>query len=332
MTPMEQLHQLSLSVAEWLQTSFPQLAGLMQIISMLGDEEAFLVLMPLFYWSLDKRLGKSLAYVFLISVTLNPILKNAFRGPRPFWLDSGLGLGEATGYGLPSGHAQHTTVLYLFLALWLRRWYWWLLALVMIPLMALSRVYLGVHFVTDVLGGLLVGSLILLGYMLARYRFEEGYNKRNLGRRLFLMIIPPLVLLAVYVVVLLIIGRPDDAVAWSSYIPSAELDAREGVATGIGALLGYSIGMIYESSRVRFRTAGPVWQRVARYVLGIVVTVGLWAGLRAIFPDDPQWLALPLRVVRYFVILLWVSLVAPWVFVKLGLATADPESEIRVTI
>lgn len=329
---MEQLHQLSLGITEWLQTSYPQLSAFMQFISALGNEQAFLALMPLFYWSIDKRLGKTVAYVFLISITINPILKNAFRQPRPFWLDPALGLSEATGYGLPSGHVQHATVLYAFLAAWFRRWWGWVLAGVMILLMMMSRVYLGVHFASDAVGGLIVGLLILLGFFLTRYQFEESYSKRNLGRRLFLMLIPPLTLLVIYVAVMLILGRPDYSVEWASYIKPSELDAREGVATGIGALLGYSVGMIYESSRVRFRTEGTIWQRLARYVLGIVVTFALWAGLRAVFPDNPQWLALPLRVVRFFIILLWVSYLAPWVFVKLRLATADAESEIKVTL
>lgn len=329
---MEQLTELGLALIAWLQTTYPQIAGFMSFISALGSEEFFLLVMPFFYWSLDKRLGKNLGYLFLISITINPILKNAFRQPRPFWLDPSLQMGEADGYGLPSGHVQYTTVLYLFLATWVRRWWMWLLAFVMIGLMALSRVYLGLHFPTQALAGFLAGALILAGYLILRRIFLPRYSKRNLGSRLLMVVLMPLILAAVYLGLVLLLGRPDPDVAWAAYLPAAETDAREGVATGIGALLGFGVGMVFESSRVRFRTEGSIGRRLGRYLLGIVVTVGLWAGLDALFPESPLWLALPLRVLRYFLILLWVSYLAPWVFVKLRLAEADAESEIRVTL
>jgi membrane-associated phospholipid phosphatase len=329
---MEQLHQLGLALIAWLQASYPQIGGFMAFISALGSEEFFLVVMPAFYWSVDKRLGKNLGYLFLVSITINPLLKNAFRMPRPYWLDPAIGLTEAEGYGLPSGHVQYTTVLYLFLATWIRRWWMWLLAFLMIGLMALSRIYLGLHFPTQALGGFLVGMLILAGYFILRSLFLPRYNRRNLGSRLLMMMLMPLTLAAVYLGIVLLLGRPDFNVEWASYIPSAEADAREGVATGIGALLGFGVGLVYESNRVRFRTEGSFGKRLGRYLVGIVVTVAIWAGLDAVFPDSPQWLALPLRVLRYFLILLWVSYLAPWVFVKLRLATADPESEIKVTL
>lgn len=329
---MEQLHELGLALIAWLQTNYPQIAGFMSFITSLGSEEFFLLVMPAFYWSIDKRLGKNLGYLFLISITVNPILKNAFRQPRPFWLDPSLQMGEAEGYGLPSGHVQYTTVLYLFLASWVRRWWMWLLAFVMIGLMALSRVYLGLHFPAQALAGFLVGALILGGYLILRNVFLPRYSKRNLGSRLLMMVLLPFVLAAVYIGLVLLLGPPDPDVAWASYLPAAEADAREGVVTGIGALLGFGVGMVFESGWVRFRTEGSIGLRLGRYLLGIVVTVGLWAGLDAIFPESPQWLALPLRALRYFLILLWVSFLAPWIFVRLRLAAADAESEIKVTL
>lgn len=329
---MQQLHELSLALTTWLQTTYPQLVGVMTFISALGSEEFFLALMPVFYWSIDKRLGKNIGYLFLIGITLNPLLKNVFREPRPYWVDPSVELAQADGYGLPSGHVQYTTVLYVFLAVWFRRWWLWLLAVVMIFLMGLSRVYLGLHFVSDVLAAILVGAAILAFYLIMRDIWLPRFSKRNFGRRVLMMVMLPLLLLAVYIGLALLIGRPDFNVSWASYIPAAERDAREGVATGVGALLGFGVGMVYESSRVRFRTEGPVSQRIARYVLGIVVTIGLWAGLDLLFPDSPQWLALPLRVLRYFIILLWVTYLAPWLFVKLKLATADPESEVKVQL
>jgi len=147
-----------------------------------------------------------------------------------------------------------------------------------------------------------------------------------------LIVLIPLLLAAVYIGGMLIVGPPNMAVPWASFIPEAEIDGYESVVTAVASLLGFGIGMVLESSRVRFRADGPIWQRVARFLLGIVVAVGIWAGLRAIFPAEPLALALPLRFVRYLLLLLWVSYFAPWVFVRLHLASADRESEVRVTL
>ncbi len=135
-----------------------------------------------------------------------------------------------------------------------------------------------------------------------------------------------------YVAAWLLLGPPGNEVAWAAFIPDAVLDAHESVTSTAAGLLGFGIGMLLESSRIRFRADGPVWQRVVRYVVGIGVALAIWGGLRVVFPAEPLWLALPLRFVRYFLLLLWVTYFAPWVFVRLRLAGADPESEVRITL
>jgi bacteriorhodopsin len=71
---------------------------------------------------------------------------------------------------------------------------------------------------------------------------------------------------------------------------------------------------------------------VVRYLLGIVVTFALWAGLDQIFPEDPLYLALFFRIVRYFIVILWISYFAPWLFVKLRLADTDPAPGINISM
>ena len=61
-------------------------------------------------------------------------------------------------------------------------------------------------------------------------------------------------------------------------------------------------------------------------------TAVIWLGLGAVFPDDPLWLAIPLRILRYFLATLWMSYYAPALFVRLRLAAASPESEIKLEL
>lgn len=304
----------------------------MAIISELGSEKLYFVLLSLIYWCLDKRLGKFLGYVFLLTAMLNTMTKGLLRQPRPYWLDPSVALTEEDGYGLASGHTQLAATFYFFLAGWYGKFWLWLVALAAVFTIALSRIYLGAHFVQDVLAGMLMALLLLLLAALWRRKLASRFEKRNLGRRLLVLVTVPLALLAVYVAVLLVLGSPDLGVPWAAYIPAADRAARETMATALGATLGYGIGILFEGSRVRFQTAGTFWQRAARFVLGVGVAFVLWAGLDLLFPVMPEWLGLPLRALRYFLVFLWISYFAPWVFVRLRLAAADPQPEIKVSL
>lgn len=329
---MEELYQLSIALATLLQEAYPRLLGLMTIVSALGSEEFFLVFLPAIYWSIDKRLGRQLGYIFLLSALINNMLKNIFRQPRPFWLEPDIKQGDAEGYGIPSGHVQNVTAVFLLLAASVRRNWAWLLALLYILLMALSRLYLGVHFLQDIAVGFAVGLLVFGAFLMWQQTFFDRYSKQILGRRLLLMVLIPVVLAVVYIGALLLLGLPNMDAPWASFIPAAELNGHEDVVSTVAGLLGFGVGILLESSRIRFRAGGPIWQRIIRYILGIAVAIGIWAGLRAVFPAEPAWLALPLRFLRYLLLLLWVTYIAPWFFVKLRLASADTESEVRVTL
>ena len=234
---MDALFQFGLDATEWLQSTLPQLESFFQFISTLGLEEFYLALMPLIYWSVHKEAGRALAYVFLLGNVLNTMLKHAFRQPRPFWLDPTLEKFTDSGYGIPSGHAQFTTTIYLFFAFWVRRRWMWLLAIVLIILMPLSRVYLGSHFVHDVVAGFLLGLLVLAGYLIWERRYMTSFGKRILGQRLLTVVAIPLGLTAVYLIIRLIIGEPDTNVAWAAFIPVAELEGVGGMGTAVASLL-----------------------------------------------------------------------------------------------
>ncbi|WP_420645619.1 phosphatase PAP2 family protein [Candidatus Leptofilum sp.] len=329
---MDSLLQFGLDASRWFQTTFPQLEGFFQLISTLGIEEFYLALFPLIYWSVHKEAGRALAYVFLVGNVLNTTLKHAFRQPRPFWLDPTLEKFTDGGYGIPSGHTQFTTTIYLFAATWVRRRWMWLFAILMIIVMGISRIYLGSHFVHDVAAGFVLGLLVLGGYLIWQRRYQTHFEKRILGQRLLTVVAVPVAFTAVYGIIRLIIGEPDLTVDWASRIPEIELESLEGFVTAVSSLLGAGIGLVLERSRIRFLVEGAIWQRAVRYLLGMVIAVAIWAGLGQIFPDDPLWLALPLRLLRYALLTLWVTYYAPWAFVKLKLAQAKPDPGIEMTM
>ena len=329
---MDSLYGFNLELIGWLQETYPQLESFFVLISNFGSLEFYLAVLPLIYWTINKRLGKLLGLTLFISVGINTIFKQTIRGPRPFWLDPSLGILETDGYGMPSGHTQNTTALLILIAGWVRKGWVWFLAFLMIALMGLSRIYLGDHFISDVIGGFLVGIIILVGIILWRRYLASSFYKRILGQRLLFAILVTLMLALAFVAVVLLIGTPDLSVPWAEYIPEAELTSKTDMATAVGALLGFSIGILLEGGRVRFRVDGSLGKRTARYILGIIIMVIIWQGLGILFPDDPLWLAIPLRILRYTLVALWASYYAPAVFVRLKLADADPKPEISFKI
>lgn len=329
---MEELYQLSIALTTLFQEAYPQLLGVMTLISAMGTEEIFLLVLPAVYWCVNKRLGRQLGYFFLASALINNILKNLLRTPRPFWLAPSIQRGEAEGFGIPSGHVQNATTVVLILAAYLRRGWFWLLGFFYIVLMALSRLYLGVHALQDIAVGFAVGLLLFGSFIGWQQFFYNRYSKQILGRRLLLMVLIPTVLGVAYVGLLLLLGPPNMDVSWAEYIPAAEINGYEDIVSSLAGLFGFGIGILLESSRIRFQVDGPVWKRVARYLLGMAGALAIWAGLRAVFPAEPLWLALPLRFMRYLLLLFWVTYFAPWIFVRLRLAPADPEPEVRVTL
>jgi membrane-associated phospholipid phosphatase len=327
---MESLHELGLALIRLFQESYPQLRGFFLVVAALGQEEFYLAVMPLIYWCVSKSFGKQLGYLLLMTVAVNAIAKQTFRWPRPYWIDRTVMLDTEPSYGMPSGHAQYATALLLFTAAQVRRRWAWGLAILAVLIVSAGRVYLGVHFPTDVVGGLVLGLLLLAfaaGWWLY---FAEGFSKRILGQKLLVAVAVPIAVGLVYVVLWLIIGPADRSVPWKPFIPVAERNAVDTVAAAVGSLLGFGAGAVLEGSRVRFRTDGPIWQRALRYIVGMAVALTIWEGMDRIFPDDPLWLAIPLRIIRYFLLLLWIAYYAPMVFVRLRLATADPPPEISM--
>lgn len=329
---MEPIWQFGLDVTRWLQQTYPQLRGFMELLSQLGTVEFYLLILPLLYWSVNKRTSIYLLNLFLITATINGFSKQFFRGPRPFWLDSTLGTGDDGRYGIPSGHVQMSTIFYTYLAYWSGKGWAYLLAAIAILLMALSRIYLGVHFIHDTILGFLLSALLFAAFLIWRRRYEAGFRKRILGQRLFYALMVPAGLTAVYLIGLIIIGQPNTNVPWAELIPAAEREGIDDVVTGVSALTGLIIGTLLEGSRIRFRSDGPTWKRIVRYLVGIIIVFGTWFGLRLIFPEDPLWLGSILRFIRYGFTLLLISYFMPWLFVRTGLADADPEPAMSLKL
>lgn len=158
--------QFLLWIHQWAN---PILDALMLHITTLADPEFVVVIVAIagsiLWWNRRWIELRTFAIVCLGGFVLNTGLKLVFAKSRPhLWTP----LIHETSYSFPSGHALGAAVVYGFLAFLLARRYRgskrWIYAstAVLVSAIGLSRLYLGVHWLTDIIAGYSVGLLWLM--------------------------------------------------------------------------------------------------------------------------------------------------------------------------
>lgn len=290
-------------VIVWVQSwSNPGLDALALFLTSLGYEEFYLLLLPFIYWCIDKEIGVALGYASLLSAWSNSLLKHLFRIPRPS--DPRLHVAHPeTDPSFPSGHAQNAVVNWGFLAHRLNNRLLWILAVVLILGIGLSRIVLGVHFPQDVIAGWLVGLLLLVAFAWAAPRLGCWLQGKSVAMQILLAVALPLVLVLVH---------PADM---GGRYPS------ETALVSMSALVGLGVGAIMERRMVDFQVKGHWWRRGLRFLIGLVAVVLCYAGPKLFLPQEMvPGLESLLRFVRYALVGWVVAFFCPWLFVRVRLA------------
>jgi membrane-associated phospholipid phosphatase len=297
----------------------------MRAITFLGDEVFYLLMMPLVYWCIHKGLGADFAALIVISGFANGCLKSLVKRSRPFWEAPGLQLSRAVSFSTPSGHAQSSAALYGYLAWFLagrgRGVTWAVLLALLAALVALSRVYLGVHYPGDILWGAAIGLTIAALYAALKPVLVPRLKEMSLAEHL---IMAPVTAAAMLAVMALLRSVPFGNSARFPELYGQAMNATiEESAAVSGLALGLWIGLVAETRYVRFSVAGPVRQRALRYAIGAATLAVIWFGLGVIMPAEPSALSVTLRVARYALVMGWAAAGWPWLFVRLGLGERE---------
>lgn len=279
-------------IHRWLQSfSAPLFEHIMRALSILGEEEFLAFVMLAVIFGVERKRGFFLTQVLLWTAIVTSILKNAFALPRPVDVDALVrditgerdvptpytGRGAAgflellppdvvayfrsmphISFGFPSGHCSTTVAVSGSAAiLWRRPWILFS-AGSLVVLMPLSRMYLGRHFLADVLGGVALGLLAVFVVVMIQ---RDAPTARPIG---FLRVLNTIALFALPALCIVV-------------FPGAAADEA-------AMLLGVNLGQAW-SERVLpepARVAGR-WTRVLHVALAMATFIAFVAGFRVLF-------------------------------------------------
>ena len=293
----------------------------------LGTAAFYLAVLPAVYWSYDHRIGYQFGFILLIVGSLNALGKLAFHLPRPYWIDTRVRayLHEAT-FGMPSGHAQISLAVFGLVGVYFRSRLAWVLILLLIFMIGFSRIFLGVHFPSDVLLGWWIGAILLVGIFVfrrGRTSVDAGSSSTRILVIYFLLSFGILLagLLAVEWIASAGWVLPDEWIsnAMAAFPNRDPIDPMniETLAISTGALFGFLLGgQILES----YQAKGPILKRLLRYFLGMSGIGVLYAVTMPLTFVDDGWLGAGLQFGRFALVGLWISWWAPLLFIRLGLA------------
>ena len=289
-----------ISLMEWLQSVFSSdiAVKIFSIFSACGEELACIAVLGLFYWGLNKEIGKYLGLNLAMGNVWNPMLKNVVLRLRPYFTHSTIKVLKpvdakadimdiaAQGYSFPSGHSSNSTITYGGLAV-KSRTKWVKVLLWIVPLfIGVSRFVVGVHYPTDVLGGWVLGLIIISVVPLLQKKIKNEF---------------------VFFGILLLSGLPGFFYCTSNDFYS-----------GYGILLGAVASFLFEERAVKFDNTKNVLRAILRTAIGGALFMGINTALKMPFSKDflasGTTLAYIVRTLRYGITIFCVCGLYPMTF------------------
>jgi len=323
---LEKIYRWGIEVIKVIQTmENPALTAIIKFITVLGTEALYIPLILFIFWWIDEKQGLRFGVLIIVSAWINAFMKNVLKQPRPFHLEPAIGLVAESNYGIPSGHAQMSLTFWIPMAAWLsKKWaekkpdaggrIIWAASIFFVLLIAFTRLYLGVHFPTDILGGWILGGIILVIWFIPGPALEKRIASAGLRFQNILAALAALAMSGLY---------PKDR-----YLPSI--------------FLGFCIGYVLMKNNFPFSARGKingkrpgVLAMFLRCITGFLGMAVIYLGLKLIFPGEgslfesfPLWgHASPFyqigRFIRYGLIGLWIAAGAPWLFLRMKLAAPE---------
>ncbi|MCB2289698.1 phosphatase PAP2 family protein [Clostridium sp. CS001] len=254
-----------------------------QIVTITGEEPFYILVAAIVFWCVNKKFGYKLGFALLTSTIINSAIKDAMNVQRPIGTPGirSLRVETATGQSFPSGHTQGATTLWISTIIQVRKRWMFVIGIVAIILVGCSRLYLGVHWPTDVIGGIVIGSLWVF---ISNYIFD--YAEATQKTWILMIVVVPMLIGMIFF-------------------------REKTYYTIAGTVFAFFIGYMVESKYVQYDVRATKLKQLLKLVFGLGILVILKGELKRILP-----ISIVADFFRYFLIGLWITVGAPYIFKK----------------
>lgn len=278
-----------LEYLEGIRSNF--LDALFEIITMLGEETIIIVLMAIVYFMVDKNLARRMFFITAASLSSNCIIKNFVKRPRPFTRGISCVREEtATGYAFPSGHTQTFATWSSGFSFYLKKNWMIILSVILTLLVGFSRLYLGAHYPSDVIVGMLLG----FGFAFFGNKLYDKVKNKNILHFALLLILTPFLIF--------FIACPDPL-----YEDFFKL---------YGMFAGFCFSVIFEDKYVNLDNNTTLTKKIIRVIVCILIALIAKEGLKMLFSFTDLRLSLIYDGLRYFILVFLLLGICPMIIKK----------------
>ena len=161
---------------------------IMKIVSYLGETIIYIAVLMILYYLWDKKKAYKAIVTVITSFEINVVAKGAFGFDRP---DDSFGYEpvDEISYGLPSGHAQISTTFWGTLSAIVAKWGMITVGIALPLLIGFSRIFLTIHWFTDVLMGFGIGIIIIGLFLYLDEPVTKYVDKQSTLMKIFFVLL-----------------------------------------------------------------------------------------------------------------------------------------------
>lgn len=285
----------------FISISNPFLDLVANIASSLGEEAIIIVLLGWILYGVDKKKGFAICGSILSATITMGVLKAIIKAPRPFQVlkeIEGKRLTTATGYSFPSGHASISSSMYSAIAIAFKKKALSIICAIAIVLVALSRMYLGVHWPIDVFGGITIG--ITLSFLLYSYFYKIANDKKRKEKVSLNM--ATIFLITSSLMCILLVLNIIDRVGYTDLLKT--------IALASGSYFGFYL----ESKYINYSIEGKTIIKVIRLIILVALSLLIIGGIKALFGETYYIIG---SYIRYNLVGIFLTFLFPLFFKKL---------------